>query len=61
MNYYTSKEINGQYFGYIYTYDATGNHEKKVWLSPDPYRTPEAAIDAAVEYAEENNIEVELG
>lgn len=46
--------------GRIYQYKDDGNHTEVVWLSPTAYPTKEAAIDAAVEWADEHDMEVEI-
>jgi hypothetical protein len=61
MNYYTAKEVNTGFRGFVYTYDEKGEKEISVWKSERIYNTAEEAVDAAVEWAEENDVEVELG
>jgi hypothetical protein len=61
MNYYTAKECPTGFRGFIYTYDEKGQKEITVWKSEQVYNTTGEAVDAAVEWAEENDVEVELG
>lgn len=58
--YYKPKYDNGRYRGCVWHYDATGNYEKHTWLSATTYDTPEAAIDAAVEYLDDNGLDAEM-
>lgn len=60
MYYDAVKTLSG-YKGRVYTYDFSGNTIVEVWLSEEIYNTTSEAEDAACEYAEDNNIEVELG
>lgn len=60
-NYYGYRKTDFGWVARIYKFDETGNKEVKVWESYRNYNSPEEATDAAVDYAEENGIEVELG
>ena len=60
QHYYTSVG-SGPFWGKVYTYDPTGNKEIVVWKSDEEYKTEFEAQDAAIEWAEANNLEVELG
>ena len=51
---------SGKYKGYIYKYDTTGNKQITIWESDVEFTTEAQAEDAACEYAEDNNINVEL-
>ena len=59
-HWYTAREIDGIWHGIVYHYDHTGNKEifDHKTVNHNSYGE---AIDAAVEWAEDNNIEVELG
>lgn len=46
------------WIGYIYRYSADGRTEERLWTSGN-CETKEEAIDATVEYADANNIEIE--
>ena len=60
-NYYSAVSTKcGKYKGYIYKYDASGNREVAVWQSETEFETEAQAEDAACEYAEDNDINVEL-
>lgn len=59
--YYDAVKILSGYKGRVYTYDSSGNSIVEVWLSKETYNTASEAEDAVCEYAEDNNIEVELG
>lgn len=61
QHYYSYKEVEYGYRGRVYKYDSEGNKEITVWLSTESYITTDEAIDAAGNWAEEQNIDVELG
>ena len=46
--------------GRIYQYTDDGNHTEVVWTAPTAAPTKEAAIDDAVEWADEHGFEVEI-
>ena len=50
---------SGLFDGQIYQYDSTGNKIEAVWVTSISYQSKSDAIDAAVEYAELHNIEIE--
>lgn len=54
-------ESKDEEFGFkIYHYDETGNKEIVVHKSPAKYRDKTDAENAALDYADDNNLEVEL-
>jgi hypothetical protein len=59
-NYYTSASVAGGYRGRIYTYDESGQREIDVWVSDKVFDHRGDAVDAAVDYAEENKLDVEI-
>lgn len=52
---------SGPFWGRIYKFDDSGNRIITVWRSTMAFSDPVTARDAALEYAEENEIDVELG
>lgn len=53
------QNAQGRDFGQIYQYEPNGNTVKVLWTAEHGWYSKNLAIDDAVEYAEENNIEIE--
>ena len=60
-SYYDVVEVPGGYRGRVYSYDESGDREVVHWTSDQVFSSPAEAMDAAVEWADENELEVELG
>ena len=46
--------------GRVYGYDGSGDKLIIVWTSPEEYPSREEAMDAAVEWCEEHDVEAEM-
>ena len=59
--YYEAMSVASGYRGRIYQYKDDQERTEVVWLSPETYPTEAEALDAAVEWAEDHDMEVTLG
>ena len=58
--YYTAIRQEGCLRGQVYRCDPTGNHPVALWTSETRYFTRGEALDAAVEWMEDNGVDAEL-
>jgi hypothetical protein len=59
--YYEAIQTANGFKGRLYKYKEDGNSTLVVWLSNEEYSTENEALDAAVDWAEDHNLEVEPG
>jgi hypothetical protein len=60
QHYYGSRYDSGVLHGVVFHYDARGERIIRLWTSEKSFDTVESAQEAAITWAEENNIDAEM-